>query len=80
MLYNCPRATTIKAKTDSILWALDRETFNHIVKEAAIKKREKYEEFLSKIELLESIEVYERQKICDAIKIVKCSNGEYVVK
>ena len=45
-----------------------------------MKKREKYFEFLSKIELLESVEDYERQKICDAIKIVKCSYGEYVVK
>lgn len=36
LLYNAPRAATIKAKTDCILWALDRETFNGIVKEAAM--------------------------------------------
>ena len=45
-MYNAPRAATITAKTDSELWSLDRQTFNHIVKEAASKKREKYEEFL----------------------------------
>ncbi len=43
LLYNAPRAATIKAKTESILWALDRNTFNHVVKDAAAKKREKYE-------------------------------------
>jgi len=36
LLYNAPRAATIIAKTDCILWALDRETFNNIVKEAAM--------------------------------------------
>jgi cAMP-dependent protein kinase regulator len=36
LLYNAPRAATIVAKEDCILWALDRETFNHIVKDAAM--------------------------------------------
>lgn len=35
LLYNAPRAATIVAKTDSSLWVLDRNTFNHIVKDAA---------------------------------------------
>jgi hypothetical protein len=29
----------------AVLWQLDRETFNMIVKEASIKKREKYEKY-----------------------------------
>jgi len=37
---------------DSVLFSLDRETFNHIVKDAASKKRQKYEEFLAKVDLL----------------------------
>ena len=36
LLYNAPRAATITAKTDSVLWSLDRDTFNAIVKNAAI--------------------------------------------
>jgi len=39
LLYNAPRAASIRAKTDCILWQLDRETFNAIVKDSAIKKR-----------------------------------------
>jgi len=60
LLYNAPRAATIIAKTDSVLFSLDRETFNNIVKDAASKKREKYEEFLSKVEILHDMEPYER--------------------
>lgn len=46
LLYNAPRAATIIADEDCTLYGLDRDTFNHIVKDAAAKKREKYEAFL----------------------------------
>lgn len=35
LLYNAPRAATIKAESDGLLWVLDRNTFNHIVKDAS---------------------------------------------
>jgi cAMP-dependent protein kinase regulator len=47
LLYNAPRAATITADGDCLLWCLDRETFNHIVKDSSRKRREKYEDFLS---------------------------------
>jgi cAMP-dependent protein kinase regulator len=47
---------------------LDRKTFNHIVKDAAALKREKYEEFLKKVKILQSMDAYERSKLADAIK------------
>lgn len=36
LLYNAPRAATVKAITDVVLWKLDRVTFNEIVKDAAM--------------------------------------------
>ena len=68
LLYNAPRAATITAKTASTLWQLDRDTFNHIVKDAAQNKRDRYEDFLSSVPILQSIDHYERSKIADAIK------------
>ena len=68
LLYNAPRAATIVAKTAVHLWQLDRNTFNHIVKDAAQNKRDKYEDFLSSVPILQSMDHYERSKIADAIK------------
>jgi cAMP-dependent protein kinase regulator len=68
LLYNAPRAATIIAKSDADLWQLDRQTFNHIVKDAAARKREKYEEFLKRVKILENMDEYERAKLADAFK------------
>jgi len=79
LLYNAPRAATIIATEDSVLWSLDRNTFNHIVKDSASKKREKYEEFLKNVKLLSTIDPYERSKIADAFKPESYNPGEYVI-
>ena len=68
LLYNAPRAASIRAKTACVLYALDRDTFNNIVKDAAAKKRERYEAFLTKVEILKDMDPYERSKIGDALK------------
>ena len=80
LLYNAPRAATIKAKTDAVCWALDRECFNNIVKDAAMKKREKYENTLKKVELLKSIDPYELGQICDALKSSNYKAGDVIIK
>ena len=80
LLYNAPRAATIIADTESVLFALDRECFNNIVKDAAMKKRERYEDFLKHVELLSNMDPYERSKIADALRPLKFKKGEYIVK
>lgn len=80
LLYNAPRAATIQAKTDCTLFELDRNTFTHIVKDSAQKKRDQYEDFLSKVELLESMADYERAKIADCIKETTFASGEFIIK
>jgi cAMP-dependent protein kinase regulator len=80
LLYNSPRAATIKAKEDCVLCSLDRETFNHIVKEASIKKRDRYETFLKSVNILSSIDSYEISQIADALKIEKARAGEYIIR
>jgi cAMP-dependent protein kinase regulator len=79
-LYNAPRAATVKAASSCILWTVDRETFNHIVKEGAQKKREQYESFLKSVEILKSVEPYELSQICDALKSCNYDVNDYVIR
>ena len=76
LLYNAPRAATIVSDTDSLLWCLDRETFNHIVKDSSRKRREKYENFLAQVKILESMEPYERSVLSDAFVEEKFKAGD----
>lgn len=66
LLYNVPRAATISASTPYVIWKLDRDTFNHIVKDAAAKKREKYDNFMQSVGILREMDPYERSKLSDA--------------
>jgi len=80
LLYNAPRAATIIATEDSKMWSLDRSTFNHIVKDASMKRRELHEKFLKSVEILKSIDAYEINQISDALKTRKCKAGELIIK
>ncbi|CAG9333182.1 unnamed protein product [Blepharisma stoltei] len=80
LLYNAPRAATIKAVVDSELWALDRSTFVNIVKEAAVKRRERFEILLSRVKILESMDTYEKVQIADALTSATYASGEYIIR
>ena len=80
LLYNAPRAATIIADTDSVLWSLDRNTFNHIVKDAASKKRDKYESFLAKVDLLKNMDSYERSRLSDALKEEFFKEHDFIIR
>lgn len=80
LLYNAPRAASIQALEDGVLFALDRATFNHIVKDAAFKRREKYEQFLTSVKLLQGMELYERVALADGVIDQTFSPGDFIIK
>ena len=80
LLYNAPRAATITATAESTLMKLDRGTFNNIVKDAAQRKREKYENFLQSVEILQQMDPYERSKLGDAVREETFSDGDYIIR
>lgn len=80
LLYNAARAATVVAKTKCIIWSLDRETFNIIVKDSSMKKRQQYESFLKSVDILKDIDSYELGQICDALKTSNYNEGDYIIK
>jgi len=78
LLYNCPRAASVEARDACVLWQLDRDTFNNIVKEAAEKKRQRYDSFLGKVPLLAGMDAYERSQLADALKSVEYLDGQLI--
>ena len=80
LLYNAPRAATITATEASVVWKLDRGTFNHIVKDAAQRKREKYDSFLQSVPILQSIDPYERSALGDAVREERFKKNDYIIR
>lgn len=80
LLYNAPRAASILSDSESLLWCLDRETFNHIVKDSSRKRREQYENFLAKVKILETMEPYERSVLSDAFAEESFKAGTYIIR
>lgn len=80
LLYNCPRAANVLAKEECVCWKLDRETFNHIVKDAAVTRRNKYDTFLKSVTLISGLEAYERSQIADALKVETKASGDILIK
>ncbi|UYV65257.1 PRKAR1A [Cordylochernes scorpioides] len=92
LIYGLPRAATVKltqyclssvwsqAKADIKLWAIDRDTYRRILMGSTIKKRKMYENFLSKITFLQSLDKWEKLTIADALVPCSFEDGEVVIE
>lgn len=80
LLYNMPRAATIKAVTDGALWAMDRQTFRRILLKSAFKKRKMYETLIESVPMLSTLQSYERMNLADALVPRACSAGERIIR
>jgi len=80
LLYNCPRAASVESRDKAVLWRLDRETFNTIVRDAAAKKRELYDHFLQNVSILKSTDAYERSQIADALRTESFKKGDVIIQ
>lgn len=79
LLYNCPRAASVQACEESTLWQLDRETFNHIVRHAAMTRRQRREAFLESIPMLETLTEVQRSTLADSLHEEHAAAGAFVI-
>jgi len=68
LLYNTPRAATVKVLEDATLWTLTRTIFRSIVIHFKQLRVKKYEDFLKKVPILESLSAREVSKIASALE------------
>ncbi|TFK40752.1 cyclic nucleotide-binding-like protein [Crucibulum laeve] len=80
LMYGAPRAATVLAIEPSVIWSLDRVTFRTIILKARHRRRTMYEQFLSTVTLLSSLEAPERSKVADALVSTEYADGQSVVK
>lgn len=80
LLYNMPRAATIKAISDGSLWAMDRQTFRRILLKSAFKKRKMYEALIESVPMLKTLQPYERMNLADALVPKTFSDAELIIK
>lgn len=57
LLYNMPRAASVKAVTEGSLWAMDRHTFRRICLKSAFRKRKMYERLIDSVPMLKALQV-----------------------
>ncbi|CCF55695.1 hypothetical protein KAFR_0A02590 [Kazachstania africana CBS 2517] len=80
LMYNSPRAATVIATSDCILWALDRLTFRKILLGSSFKKRVLYDDLLKSIPVLKSLTTYERAKLADALDTKYYEPDQVIIK
>uniref|UniRef100_A0A2P2I7U7 cAMP-dependent protein kinase type II regulatory subunit n=2 Tax=Hirondellea gigas TaxID=1518452 RepID=A0A2P2I7U7_9CRUS len=80
LMYNQPRAATIKATCPGSLWAMERTTFRRILLKSACRKRKMYESLLEKVPMLKTLEVYERLNLADALVPRSYTDGQLIIQ
>ncbi|XP_034448231.1 protein kinase, cAMP-dependent, regulatory, type I, alpha (tissue specific extinguisher 1) a isoform X1 [Hippoglossus hippoglossus] len=79
LIYGTPRAATVRAKSNVKLWAIDRDSYRRILMGSTLRKRKMYEEFLSKVSILESLDKWERLTVADSLEKVQFVDSQKIV-
>eukprot|EP00913_Durusdinium_trenchii_P024809 g23285.t1 len=89
LLYNCPRAASVEATEEAVVWQLDRETFSHIVRDASAKRREAFQDFLtlgqvvvmvgSTVPLFKTLESYDLMQLADCLQQEGLEAGQKII-
>ena len=68
LMYNTPRAATIVAASECVLWAIGRDVFRSLILATYMRKRQHFESILETVPLLQSMNRYERSVLADAFE------------
>uniref|UniRef100_A0A0X3QGV7 cAMP-dependent protein kinase regulatory subunit n=1 Tax=Schistocephalus solidus TaxID=70667 RepID=A0A0X3QGV7_SCHSO len=80
LIYGTPRAATVKAHTEVKLWGIDRDSYRRILMGSTIRRRKMYQDFLSRVPILDNLEKWERLTVADALEPVRFETGDCIVQ
>jgi CRP-like cAMP-binding protein len=78
LMYNCPRAATIKAAEAGRLWGLSRGMYETVVQSSLNVKMDTKSQFLRSVEQLSTLAEAERETLSELLEEVSFSDGEYL--
>jgi cAMP-dependent protein kinase regulator len=79
LLYNAPRAATVKANGAVKLWSLDQKTFKYTMQQNTTNTRETNVNWLKQVPLLADLMPVEMNKVADALRPIKFSKGTKII-
>ena len=79
LMYNSPRAATVITDSECVLWELDRITFRNILVGSSFKKRVIYDNLLKTVPILNSLTIYDRAKLADALDTEIYEPGQVII-
>uniref|UniRef100_A0A671UET0 cGMP-dependent protein kinase n=1 Tax=Sparus aurata TaxID=8175 RepID=A0A671UET0_SPAAU len=80
ILYNCKRTATVKAVSQSHIWALDRQTFQTIMMQTTQARHQEYFSFLCSVSLLRGLPEEKLAKIVDCLEVDHFEKGEHIIR
>jgi len=79
LMYDQPRAATVKALTNGMLWALDRKTFRRIIVYSAYQRRQLFKATLERIPMLTELTEEDRMNLVDCLQSRSFRDGEIII-
>jgi CRP-like cAMP-binding protein len=80
LLYNSPRAATIKATSTAVLWALDRQTFRRVLAKSSDKQKQLAMSALGKVEMFKDLTQAQRRQLASVAQTVVFEKGDVIIK
>lgn len=74
------RTATVTAMTDGVLFTLDKDIYNTLVRDVSIRKRQMYSDFLDTFGFLQSLYKYNKDTLCDVLVEETFEEGDIIVQ